>query len=237
MMRSLGIFCAVALHAGFLLFGGIFFMKDEVDHGRMQEVELLSEAEAAEEEEKDEPEPEPTEASDELETEVEDVPSAADLMRSLEIPSVNDAPALDAASLSAIEAALNGAQGSGDFASAVDFSSGGRIGSSGRVADAGEELKEAFDLTEIDQKPRAIYQTSPQFPNTMRGKKVEGRVSVIFIVDPAGRVQNLRAQESTHPAFTQPALEAVKQWRFEPAIKGGQRVACLMRVPIRFPQG
>jgi hypothetical protein len=32
----------------------------------------------------------------------------------------------------------------------------------------------------------------------------------------------------------EPAIEAVKKWRFEPALKGVQRVACAMRAPIRF---
>ena len=35
-------------------------------------------------------------------------------------------------------------------------------------------------------------------------------------------------------AFERPALDAVRQWKFEPGLKGGQRVGCKMRVPIRF---
>ena len=31
-----------------------------------------------------------------------------------------------------------------------------------------------------------------------------------------------------------PAVDAVKQWKFEPGVKGGERVACRMRVGIRF---
>jgi protein TonB len=237
MWRILGITCAVGLHAGFLLFGGLLFPQEDEDHGTLQEVELLSEDESAEDEEEKKPEEKAAEDSEELETEPEEPPAEEDLVRTLEPTSANEGPALDAASLSAIEAALNGVQGSSDFASSVDFTSEGRIGSTGTLAKNESEFMSQFSLDEIDQKPRAVYQASPLFPNNMRGKKVEGLVSVIFIVDASGRVQKLRAEESTHPAFTQPALEAVKQWRFEPAVRSGERVACPMRVSIRFPQG
>jgi len=235
MLRTFGIAFAVALHAAVLLFGGILFPKAKQDHGTLQEVDLLSETDKVEKKE-EKPEEKQVEKKEDLETETEEAPSADDLVRSTEIPLVNDGPALDAASLSAIEAALNGEQGSGDFASAVDFSSGGHIGANGKAVDSEQDFMSQFGLDEIDQKPRAVYQASPLFPASMRGKKIEGVVSVIFVVDPTGRIQKLRAEESTHPAFTQPALEAVKQWRFEPALKGGERVACPMRVSIRFPQ-
>ena len=68
----------------------------------------------------------------------------------------------------------------------------------------------------------------------MRAKNIDGVVTLIFIVDETGRVINPRVEKSSHPEFDSPALEAVRQWKFEPAIKGGQRVSCRMRVPIRF---
>jgi protein TonB len=69
----------------------------------------------------------------------------------------------------------------------------------------------------------------------MRGKSLEGVVTVIFVVDSSGKVAGPRVEKSSHAEFDRPALDAVKQWKFEPAVKGGQRVACKMRVPIRFP--
>jgi protein TonB len=228
----LGIFCALLLHGGFLLFGGLLFGTGRKDEGALQDVELLSddELESKEEEKKEEP---PPEQESELETEAEEVPDATEVIRSLELVPAAE-PALDAASLSAIEMALGSQLGSGDFASAVDFSSGGRIGGTGKAAAVDQELESAFSLAEIDQKPRAIFQGAPLYPADMRNKKVEGVVTVIFVVDAAGRVTNPRVEKSTHPAFERPALDAVKQWKFEPGLKGGQRVGCKMRVPIRF---
>ena len=53
-------------------------------------------------------------------------------------------------------------------------------------------------------------------------------------MNPDGRVANPVAQAATHPAFEQPALQAVRRWRFEPGKRNGQPVSFKMRVPITF---
>lgn len=232
MGRIFGIICACVMHLGFILFGGLLFLDDEKDEGTLQEVDLLAEDEPAPEKK---PEEQPAEKSDELETEVEEVPDAAEIIRNLELtPAPSLEPALEAASLSAIEAALSGGGGGGDFADALSFASGGRIGGMGKPGSLDEKLDGAFSLAEIDQRPRPIFQAAPLYPSEMRGKKIEGVVTVIFVVDASGKVTGPRVEKSTHPAFEKPAMDAVKQWKFEPAVKGGQRVGCKMRVPIRF---
>ncbi len=227
---SFGIACAVVLHVGFILFGGLLFINHKKDHGTLQQVELLSEDIAAEKEKPDDLEPEKTE---EMETETEQSPDASEIIRNLELSAAANAPELESASLSAIEAALSGqAGGGGDFAEALSFSSGGRIGGMGKAGALDDSLEKAFSLAEIDQKPRAIFQAAPVYPAGKRALEVV--VSVVFVVDQTGKVTNPRVEKSTDPAFEKPAVDAVKQWKFEPAIKAGQRVSCKMRVPIRF---
>lgn len=229
----LGIAAAVLFHAGVVLFGGIFFMKGEGEGGSVQAVDLLADLDEQKKDEK--PDETPAEEPEELETEEEEPPDAAEILRSLERPSPDATPALEAASLSAIEAALSGQGGGGDFAEALSFASGGRIGGTGIAGGSAEKLEEAFSLAELDQKPRAIIQGSPVPPPEMRGRKVEGVVSVIFVVDAAGKVENPRVEKSSHAAFESPALTAVRKWKFEPGVRAGQRVASKMRVAIRFP--
>ena len=230
----LGLVGAVIVHILILLFGGIFFMHDEESIDRTREVELLSETEA-ERKKEDEKKPEDEQPAEEIKEEAEKLPDASEVVRSLEPSPVNDAPALAEASLAAIEQALNG-QGSGgsDFGAMMNFNSGGVIGGKGKGGISEEKLDEAFSLSEIDQGPRVVYQVGGNYPGELRGKKVEGVATVIFIVDSSGRVQNPRIEKSAHPAFEKPALEAVRQWKFEPGVKGGQRVACRMRVGVRF---
>jgi protein TonB len=238
-----GVACALVLHVGVILFGGLAFISHKKDYGTLQQVELLSEKDTAADKEKakEKPKEEPKEQkpmatkSEDMETEREQVPDASEIVRSLELSAAAGAPALEAASLGAIEAALSGqVGGSGDFVEALTFSSGGRIGGMGKATGLEESLEQAFNLTEIDQKPNVIHQPGAVYPAAMRAKKVEGVVSILFVVDPTGKVVNPRVERSTHPAFEKPALDAVKQWKFEPAVRAGQRVPCKMRVPIRF---
>jgi len=230
-----GIFAAVVFHAGVLLFGGWFFMDRKPDAGTIQQVELVSEVDAGNQKEQPKPEEKKEEQIEDLQTQEEKPPDAAELIRSLE--STDRAPALEAASLGAIEAALSGlgGGGGGDFAEALTFASGGGIGGLGKAGGTDQRGEEAFSLAEIDQKPRAVFQGSPVYPSEMRGKKVEGVVSVIFIVDAAGKVENPRVEKSSHAAFESPAVSAVRKWKFEPGVRAGQRVASKMRVSIRFP--
>ncbi len=230
MKLLLGILCAFLLHAGVVLFGGLVFGGEQENHQKLQQVELLATDDPAEKPKA--PEEKPPEP--ELEATTEKAPDAAEILRNLEQPVVNAAPALDAVSLGALEQALNGGGAGGDFADALSLASGGRIGGLGKAGALDEKMESAFSLSEIDQKPRAVYQASPLYPGEMRGKKVEGCVTLLFVVDASGKVSNPRVEKSTHPAFEKPALDAVKQWKFEPAVKGGQRVGCKMRLPMRF---
>ena len=233
MKLGLALGLAVFLHAGFILFGRLLIPDGEEDHGRLQQVELLSQEEAKAEEKK--PEEEKKEATEDIQTDAEKPPDAAEMMRNLELSESASVPELEAVSLSAIEAALRGeGLGGGDFAQSYDFASGGRIGGTGKAGDLEEKLDGAFSLSEIDQKPRAIFQAAPLYPADLRSKKLEGVATIVFVVDPAGKVVAPKVESSTHPSFDKPALDAVKQWKFEPAIKSGQRVPCKMRVPIRF---
>lgn len=227
----IGILCAVVLHAAFLLFGGLLLPEATAGHGNLQQVELQT---AAVEEEKPKP---PPETPPEVETKPDEAPNADEVIRNLEQPLTDAAPALDAASLSAIGDALLGQGGpGGDFASSMNFTSGGRIGGTGKGGAIEDTMEKAFSLGDLDQKPRATFQADPVFPKEMRGKKVEGVVTVIFIVDASGKVQDPRAEKSSHPAFDKPAVDAVRQWKFEPGVKDGKRVPAKMRVSIRFPK-
>jgi protein TonB len=229
----LGLLAAVVLHAGVVGFAGLVFPRASEGGATTQSVDLLSDVES--EEQKKEIIEEPPPEEERIETDDETPPDTADMLRDLETPPTDDAPALEAASLSAIEAALGGGGGGGDFAEAIGFGSGGRIGGTGTAGGSDRTLDDAFSLAELDQKPRVLFQGSPNFPAQMRGKKLEGVVALIFVVDITGKVENPRVESSTHPAFEAPALDALQKWKFEPGVRAGQRVPSKMRVQIRFP--
>ncbi len=134
----------------------------------------------------------------------------------------------DPLDLSQLELALN--PGEGDWGG--DFT----ISLNRQLTKAGVE-DTVFSMGDLDQKPRAIYQPAPNYPSELQGKRVEGIVYVIFIIDKNGRVSNAKVQKSTHQAFERPALAAIKKWKFDPGKRGGKPVPFRMRVPITFSLG
>ena len=68
----------------------------------------------------------------------------------------------------------------------------------------------------------------------LRKRNLEGSVQVVFLVDRDGKVVGPKVEKSTNPSFDRPAIEAVRQWKFEPGTRNGEKVAFKMRVPITF---
>ena len=163
------------------------------------------------------PPPEPEEPEKEEEPEEPEPPKLAE-----------EAPPLD---LSQLELALNPGMGGGGVA---DFAVKLPVGA-GASGDYEGGVDALFSLSDLDQKPRAIYQPGPSLTPALR-KKAPGTVNIIFIVDQRGRVESPMVQSSTLPDFEAPALAAVKQWRFEPGKRNGEPVKFRMRVPITFPK-
>jgi protein TonB len=236
----LGLIAAVLVHGFILLFGGLLFRKHEAETAKVvREVDLVSEDKT--DEKKDEEKQEP---AAETAQEVPEDAMEADVNRPPEAPqdpaaSVADAtPALEALSLSALEGMLSGGAGTeaGDFVEAASLASGGRIGGTGAPGSGESEraTDEIFSMADLDQRPRALAQAAPVYPAELRKKKVAGVVYVLFVVDDGGRVVQPKVERASDPGFERPALEAVRQWKFEPATRAGKKVAVKMRIPIRF---
>ena len=144
------------------------------------------------------------------------------------------APPLD---LSQLEMALNPEFGQGVGGAGV--LAGGRLGGGvgGSDADREREADAVFSMADLDQAPRVVSQPAPQYPSALRAQKARGTVHVLFVVDRDGRVVKPLVQKSTHSAFERPALDAVRQWRFEPGKRNGKAVQFRMRIPITFACG
>jgi protein TonB len=91
-----------------------------------------------------------------------------------------------------------------------------------------------FNISDLDQQPVPRVRIQPQYPFEMRRAGVTGEVTVDFIVDANGDVQNAYAIKSTQREFEQPAVQAVAKWKFKAGRKGGRNVNTHMQVPIVF---
>jgi TonB family protein len=104
------------------------------------------------------------------------------------------------------------------------------------------ELRVAFMITptmkpnsaEKMVMPKVIKRVQPIYPFAMRQHGMRGEVTVGFVVAKDGRVQNAVVVRSTNPVFEEPALEAIRQWKFAPGSQGGKPVNTNMELAIAF---
>lgn len=82
--------------------------------------------------------------------------------------------------------------------------------------------------------PQLIYQVDPEFSEEARKAKFQGEVLVHLIVDVSGRPTNVRVIRSVGMGLDEKAREAVAQYKFRPARKGGQAVPVELNVAVNF---
>ncbi len=68
---------------------------------------------------------------------------------------------------------------------------------------------------------KPIERVAPDYPRYLLQARLSGEVEVSFVVNVEGRVTEVVTDSSTHPAFEDSALRAVKAWRFSPAVQNG----------------
>ncbi len=82
--------------------------------------------------------------------------------------------------------------------------------------------------------PRAIYAPDPDYSEEARKAKYEGTVVLWLVVGPDGRPRQMRVTRSLGMGLDEKALEAVREWKFEPALKDGRPVAVQISVEVNF---
>jgi len=81
--------------------------------------------------------------------------------------------------------------------------------------------------------PRLIKQVDPVYPEIARQARVEGVVILEVETDIYGRVRNTRVLRSI-PLLDKAAIDAVRQWVYEPLIIGGKPRGGIFTVTVRF---
>ena len=76
----------------------------------------------------------------------------------------------------------------------------------------------------------------PHYPPHAQAARVEGTVVLDAVIDPTGRVTDVRVTHSVN-LLDQAAVEAVRQWRFTPTLLNGETVSILLTVTVRFTLG
>ena len=82
--------------------------------------------------------------------------------------------------------------------------------------------------------PRVTHQVTPNSDSGAGGFRVSGTVLIGLVVSSQGLPRDVHVVRSLDKDLDKNAVEAVQQWRFEPARKDGQPVAVRVTVEIRF---
>jgi TonB family protein len=83
------------------------------------------------------------------------------------------------------------------------------------------------------RQPRKIKDVPPVYPAIARTARVQGVVIVEASIDATGNVSDVRILRSI-PLLDQAAVDAVKQWQYEPTLLNGSAVPIIMTVTVNF---
>lgn len=84
-----------------------------------------------------------------------------------------------------------------------------------------------FSRNEVDQRPMVVYRVTPKFSDQRVSKMATPRVGLLLVVNSDGSVGDVQVMRgSGEEDFDQAIIEAIREWRFSPAILKGRKVRC-----------
>ena len=117
----------------------------------------------------------------------------------------------------------DGVDGIGDTASSVGGTGGGSAGPVGGPLRIGGTIGP----------PRKIKDAKPSYPQIAVFQQARGTIVIDITIGTDGKVQDARIVQSV-PLLDQAALEAVRQWEYEPTRVDGFLVTVVMTVIVNF---
>jgi TonB family protein len=82
--------------------------------------------------------------------------------------------------------------------------------------------------------PVLIHSASPDYTAEARAKKFNGNVQVYLWIDPNGNPSHVRVVRGVGMGLDEKAVEAVRQYKFKPAMQDGKPVKVDMYIDVNF---
>jgi len=105
------------------------------------------------------------------------------------------------------------------------------------ISDGGTVI--TLSVSEVDILPSKTSGPVPQYPKWAERDKLEGTVTLRFIVTEQGNVENINIHEiEGDERFGTEAVQAANKWHFSPAIKAGEPVSCwcFQKIDFKLPR-
>jgi TonB family protein len=130
--------------------------------------------------------------------------------------------------------ASNGPGSSGGIGSGNDGGVGGGRGPGVGPGEGGGIGGGAYRIGGGVSSPVAIYDPDPEYSEEARKEKYQGTVVLWLVIGADGLPKQMRVQRSLGMGLDEKAMEAVKKWRFKPAMRNGQPVPVQVNVEVNF---
>lgn len=96
-----------------------------------------------------------------------------------------------------------------------------------------EKLAKAIRVGGQIRPPIRIKEVAPIYPAIAQSARVQGDVVIEATIDEEGNVADARVVKSV-PLLDQAALEAVRQWHYQPTLLNGVPTAVVMTLTVKF---
>jgi protein TonB len=83
------------------------------------------------------------------------------------------------------------------------------------------------------QQAKLVNQVMPVYPPLAKSARIQGTVRLEAIISKDGAIQNLRVITG-HPLLIQSAMDAVRQWRYQPTLLNGEPVEVVTTIDVVF---
>ena len=87
---------------------------------------------------------------------------------------------------------------------------------------------------EIVESQRPLGPIQPYYPDSLRERRIEGKVGLLIAIDKSEAVIGTRVTQSLHPYLDYSVVQAVIQERFPPVLKNGKPVEAVFPYEYRF---
>jgi TonB family protein len=102
--------------------------------------------------------------------------------------------------------------------------------------ESSEKIEAGNALTRLadSQKPKIIKMVRPLYPDEALENEIQGAVKLEAMIDEQGKVKQLRILSSPNILLNDAALNAVKQWVYEPYLVDGKAKSVMFNVTVTF---
>ncbi len=110
---------------------------------------------------------------------------------------------------------------------------GGILGGTGSAPPPPKEAKKRITVGGNVQSAKLVNQVKPLYPPLAKQARISGTVRLHAIISKDGSVQQLEMVNG-HPLLVQSALDAVRQWRYQPTLLNGEPVEVETFIEVVF---